>query len=93
MNMRSTVIVATVLALSSCASVPGDATTQRYVLKDGNVLLIDPDGGMRMFDSHRDPVMMKDGVPMELADGTSILMKENVIWKSTRTRGALGPKS
>ena len=84
------------LAVTACATTTGgaapDPTSQRYVLKNGDVLLVDADGGMRMFDTTGDRVMMKDGVSMELGDGRVIVMKENVVWKSLRTRGSMGPR-
>jgi hypothetical protein len=36
---------------------------------------------------------MKDGVAMELQDGTVITMKENIVWKTLRTRGTFNPRS
>ena len=86
---------AALLALAACAttdSVSPGSTSQRYVLKNGDILLVDVDGGMRMFDVSGDRVMMKDGTPMELTDGRVIVMKENVVWKSLRTRGSMGPR-
>ena len=83
------------LAMAACAttgSVSPDATSQRYVLKNGDVLLVDANGGMRMFDVSGYRVMMKDGTPMELNDGRVVVMKENVVWKSLRTRGSMSPR-
>jgi hypothetical protein len=85
------------LALSGCASVAqtlsGDPQQQRYELKGGSILIVDADGRMRMFNPYGDPLYMKDGVAMELKDGSVIAMKENVIWKQIRTRGTLNPRS
>jgi len=85
------------LALSGCASVgqtpSGDSNPKRYELKDGSILIVDANGRMRMFNLYGDPLYMKDGVAMELKDGTVIAMKENVIWKELRTRGTLSPRS
>lgn len=85
------------LALSGCASVgqtpSGDQIQKRYELKDGSTLIVDADGRMRMFNLYGDPLYMKDGVAMELKDGTVIAMKENVIWKTLRTRGTLNPRT
>jgi len=84
------------LALSGCASVvqtlSGDQHQQRYELKDGSILIVDADGRMRMFNPYGDRLLMKDGVAMELKDGSIIAMKENVIWKQLRTRGTLSPR-
>ncbi len=85
------------LGLSGCASVgqtlSGDQIQKRYELNDGSTLIVDADGRMRMFNLYGDPLYMKDGVAMKLKDGTVIAMKENVIWKTLRTRGTLNPRT
>lgn len=85
------------LGLSGCASVgqtlSADQIQKRYEVKDGSTLIVDADGRMRMFNLYGDPLYMKDGVAMELKDGTVIAMKENVIWKTLRTRGTLNPRT
>ncbi len=85
------------LAVAACAtggqSTSEGRTSQRYVLKDGNTLSVDADGRMRMFAPDGDRVYMKDGVAMELQDGTVITMKENIVWKTLRTRGTFNPHS
>lgn len=96
--MRSRTTIAALVAalgLTACASVGQTLSGEqkRYELKDGSILIVDANGGMRMFNLYGDPLYMKDGVAMELKDGTVIPMKENVIWKQLRTRGSLGPRS
>jgi hypothetical protein len=95
-KIKSAALVAA-LVLAGCASVgqslSGDQTPKRYELKDGSVLIVDANGRMRMFNLYGEPLYMKDGVAMELKDGTVVSMKENVIWKQLRTRGSLGPRS
>lgn len=92
-------LIATLAAMSvlvGCASLgpsPGDQKQQRYTLKDGSALIVDTDGRMRMFNTYGEPIYMKDGVAMELKNGTLITMKENVIWRTLRTRGTLNPRS
>jgi hypothetical protein len=85
------------LAVAACATggqnTSEGQTSQRYVLKDGNTLSVDADGRMRMFAPDGDRVYMKDGVAMELQDGTVITMKENIVWKTLRTRGTFNPRS
>jgi hypothetical protein len=83
--MFSTNLIATVAAsivLAGCAFVgpwQSDAQNQqRYALKGGSMLVVDADGRMRMFDIYGAPLYMKDGVAMELKDGTVITMKETV---------------
>ena len=98
--MTSKVTIAALIAalvLNGCASIgqtsSADQNPKRFELKDGSILIVDADGRMRMFNRGGDPVYMKDGVAMELEDGTIITMKENVIWKTLRTRGTLSPRS
>lgn len=93
-------IVPTVLLfmlLAGCASFAPEsspvALQARHELKDGSILIVDAVGRMRMFNVHGDPIFMKEGTPMELRDGSVIVMKENVIWKTLRTRGTLSPRS
>lgn len=85
------------LALTGCASVgqtlSGDQGPKRHELKDGSVLVVDANSRMRMFDIYGEPLYMKDGVAMELKDGTVIVMKESIVWQQLRTRGSLGPRS
>ena len=66
---------------------------KRYALEDGSILIVDADDRMRMFNLYGDPLYMKNGVGMELKDGTVKAMKENVIWKQLRTRSTLNPRS
>ena len=84
------------VALTGCASVgqpfSGDEKSQRYELKDGSILIVDADGRMRMFNLSGSPLYMKDGVAMDLKDGTVIAMKENAIWKELRIRRTLSPR-
>ena len=90
-------ILIVALALTGCASVgqphAGIQDSKRYELSDGSVLIVDANGRMRMFNVYGDPLYMKDGVAMELKDGTIVAMKENVIWKQLRTRGTLNPRT
>ncbi|HEY5702111.1 MAG TPA: CopK family periplasmic copper-binding protein [Gammaproteobacteria bacterium] len=50
-------------------------------LKDGSYLFISEDNTMRMVDKDGRPIQMKDGVEMELEDGTLIMMKNEKIWR------------
>jgi hypothetical protein len=50
-------------------------------LKDGSHLFINDDGTMRMVDNDGKPFEMKEGVEMELEDGTLIMMKNKKIWR------------
>ena len=84
------------LALKGCASVgqslSGNQDSKRYELKDGSNLIVDANGRMPMFDLYGAPIYMRDGVAMELKDGTVIAMKENAIWRELRLRHTLSPR-
>jgi hypothetical protein len=90
-------ILIVALALTGCTSVgqllADKQDSKRYELSDGSVLIVDANGRMRMFNVYGDPLYMKDGVAMELKDGTIVAMKEDVIWKQLRTRGTLNPRT
>lgn len=90
-------MLVTALLLSGCASLAqmlsGNENQARYELKDGSILIVDADGRMRMFNVYGNPIYMKDGVAMEVNDGSVIVMKENAVWKQLRTRGTLSPRS
>ena len=87
-------LVAGAVGLGGCAALAGpDVPPERYTLKDGTTLFVDANGTMRMFSADGSTIHMRDGVPMETADGKVIAMRENVLWKELRTRGTLSPKS
>jgi hypothetical protein len=92
----SVLIAAFALALTGCASVgqplAGEQDSKRYELNDGSVLMVDANGRMRMFSLYGNPLYMKDGVAMKLSDGTTIVMKENAIWRELRLRRTLSPR-
>lgn len=79
-----------VILVSACAAL--DPQTKAVKLKDGSTLYIDKHGTMRMRDVAGHKVYMQDGVPMEAADGTVIIMKEDPTWKVIRLKGSLNPK-
>lgn len=96
-SKMKTAVLITALALTGCASVgqpfAEKQESKRYEVNDGSVLIVDANGQMRMFNVYGAPLYMKDGVAMELKDGTIVTMKENVIWKQLRTRGTLSPRT
>jgi hypothetical protein len=53
---------------------------QPLMMKNGSYLFINHDT-MRMVDKNGKPVEMKDGIEMELSDGTIIMMENNKIWQ------------
>ncbi|MBL8529168.1 MAG: CopK family periplasmic copper-binding protein [Burkholderiales bacterium] len=89
--MRTFTYLACVAILTSaCAAL--DPGTKAVKLKDGSTLYVDKRGNMRMRDVTGHKVYMQDGVPMEAADGTVIIMKEDPTWKVIRLKGSLNPK-
>jgi hypothetical protein len=93
----TTLALIAALALSGCASIGPTPSAEhrqgRHELKDGTTLVVDANGRMRMFDLYGRPLFMKDGVAMELKDGTVISMKESAIWGALRIRGTLNPRT
>jgi hypothetical protein len=49
-------------------------------LKDGSYLFINMDETTDMMDKKGNPIKMKDGVEMELEDGSLIMMKNEKVW-------------
>lgn len=81
--MKKLVLVMMTLMLSSGAALlhaeEGDA--EMFHLKDGSVLFVQADGSMKMVDNKGEPMKMKEGVPMEVDDGSIIMMRQKHIWK------------
>ncbi len=50
-------------------------------LKDGSLLFVNNDGTMRMVDKTGQPITMKEGVEMELADGSVVMMQNKKVWR------------
>jgi len=71
-----------ILLLAALTAGAAEQETNRpLVLKDGSYLFINDDDNMRMVDKNGNPIQMKDGVEMELEDGTVIMMKNKKIWR------------
>jgi hypothetical protein len=58
-----------------------EGQVESYHLKDGSMLYINPDGSMKMIDKAGKPMHMEEDVPMELQDGSIIMMRHSVVWK------------
>lgn len=87
-------LVAGAIGLGGCATLAGtDGKSESFALKDGSTLFVAANGTMRMFAADGSKIHMKDGVAMETSDGKVISMREDVLWKTLRTRGTLSPKS
>tara|TARA_R110002073_G_scaffold55549_1_gene142131 strand:+ start:302 stop:541 length:240 start_codon:yes stop_codon:yes gene_type:complete len=54
--------------------------------KDGSYLHIHDDDTTVMVDKNGNPVKMKDGIEMELEDGTLVIMKNNKVWRQIRSK-------
>lgn len=98
MNPRTLILGCIAAAVfSGCAQLgaaPGASrAATSYELKDGSTLTINADGRMRMFDVYGRPLYMSDGVPMVLKDGSVVVMKEDILWKTLRIRGTLNPRA
>jgi len=82
-SMKNLVWLVMAVTLSSGAALlhaeEGDA--DMYHLKDGSVLFVRTDGVMKMVDKKGEPMTMKEGVPMEVDDGSIIMMRQKHIWK------------
>jgi hypothetical protein len=59
-------------------------------LMDGSHLFISDDNMMRMVDKDGKPITMKDGVEMELEDGSLIMMKNEKIWRHNHRKHKKG---
>ncbi len=77
-NTLIAVLVLT-LAASLLPAVAGEA--ESFHLKDGSMLYIQADGNMKMVDKAGKPMQMEEDVPMELQDGSVIMMRHNHVWK------------
>lgn len=89
--MRMPLIVPLLLLVAVTGAMAEEEYPQSARLKDGSIVFIDNDGAMKMVDKRGNPMRMKDGVPMELEDGSVIMMKNHAIWKRV-PRGTLNPK-
>ena len=54
--------------------------------KDGSYLHINDDDTTVMVDKNGNPVKMKDGIEMELEDGTRVMMKNYKVWIQIRRK-------
>ncbi|OGT81868.1 MAG: hypothetical protein A3H91_02585 [Gammaproteobacteria bacterium RIFCSPLOWO2_02_FULL_61_13] len=81
--MKNLMAIIAALAFTFMANllpaVAGEA--ESYHLKDGSMLYIQADGNMKMVNTAGKPMQMEEDVPMELQDGTIIMMRHNHVWK------------
>ena len=73
----SKILISTMLAIGLVGSVYAAEDTTQLPLKDGSTLVVFKDGKMAMRDKKGQMMSMKDGTPMETADGRKIMMKGN----------------
>lgn len=55
-------------------------------LKDGSYLHIHDDDTTVMVDKNGNPIKMRDGIEMELDDGSLIMMKNNKVWRQIKRK-------
>ena len=81
--MKKLVALIAALAMTfmanSLPAVAGEA--ESYHLKDGSMLYIQADGNMKLVDKAGKSMQMEEDVPMELQDGSVIMMRHNHVWK------------
>ena len=77
--MRKLIFI--VILVSAFAVSAAEMDYEPLVLKDGSHLFINGDNITRMVDKDGKPITMKDGVEMELEDGSLIMMKNEKIWR------------
>jgi len=75
-------LIATLLTVlvGAGAAFAEQAVPEKFEMKDGSTLYVNPDGTNRMVDVHGKPMKMADGVEMELMDGRMIMMKNKKVW-------------
>ena len=70
-----------ILLFSAVFVIAAENMSEPLQLKDGSYLFINEDDTMRMVDKDGKPITMKEGVEMELKDGSLILMKSKKLWR------------
>lgn len=70
-----------ILLFSAIFVIAAENMSEPLQLKDGSYLFINEDDTMRMVDKDGNPIKMKEGVEMELKDGSLILMKSKKLWR------------
>ena len=67
------------------------ANPQTIQLKDGSTILIEEKGTMAHIDAAGNRMKMRDGKIMEAEDGSTLMMKNDAIWKMITEKGTLRP--
>ncbi len=78
--MHKYISVVFFLTMISVGAVEPDKYHRPLRLKDGSYLFINMDDTTDMLDKKGFPVKMKDGVEMELEDGSLIMMQNRKVW-------------
>lgn len=86
--MRKRILPILLLAFAGAAF---GADEQTIELKDGGKIVIDKSGTMVHMDVAGKRVKMKDGKVMMGKDGSTLMMKNNAIWKTISEHGTLKP--
>jgi copper resistance protein K len=75
-------VVVIILLLSSISIMAKETLPHSTLqLKDGAYLHIHDDDTTVMVDKYGNPIKMKDGIEMELEDGSLIMMKNDKVWR------------
>ena len=75
------IIAALAITLTATLLPAAEGEVESYLLKDGSVLIVRADGTMKMVDKNCEKIQMAEDVPMELEDGSIIMMRLKHIWK------------
>jgi hypothetical protein len=70
-----------IFLISAISAGAADMAGEPLRLKNGSYLFISEDDTMRMVDKGGKSVTMKNGVEMELKDGSLVMMKNKKIWR------------
>ena len=87
--MLKSIIAVVMFALSVGAW--AQPAEQVFELKDGGKVVVQKDGTMAHYDAAGNRMRMKDEVTMVAKDGTTLMMKNNAIWRQLTEHGTLKP--
>jgi hypothetical protein len=81
--MRKLIFLVFFVSIFSVNAAEHDMHHRPWRLKNGSYLFINMDETIDMMDKKGQAIKMKDGVEMELEDGTLIMMKNKKLWHNT----------
>ncbi len=80
----TTIVLLLLITLSAGAEQM--AQSEPLKLKDGSYLFVNDDDTMRMVDKTGKPIQMKEGVEMELEDGSIVMMQNKRLWRHVHSK-------